>query len=77
VLVDEQAQDRLTAFQAFDLYLAVSKLDTEATNLQLIYGADDANACEGRSVFWAIQNPGPAIQPELLTTRADLQTRPF
>ena len=37
----------------FDLYLAASYLDTEATNLQDICGLDNANACEGSSLFWA------------------------
>jgi iron complex outermembrane receptor protein len=35
------------------LYLAGGYLDTEATGLQDICGAEDANSCEGSSLFWA------------------------
>jgi iron complex outermembrane receptor protein len=45
----------------FDLYLAVSKLDTEASQLQSICGADDVNACEGSSLFWAPEYTGAVV----------------
>ena len=35
------------------LYLAGGYLDTEATGLQDICGLEDANGCEGSSLFWA------------------------
>ncbi len=37
----------------FNLYLAVSYLDSEANDLQAICGLDDVNGCEGRRIFWA------------------------
>ncbi len=44
---------RMILNENFDLYLAASYLDTEATNLQDICGLDNANACEGSGLFWA------------------------
>jgi len=37
----------------FTLYLAAGYLDTEATGIQDICGLEDANGCEGSSLFWA------------------------
>ena len=37
----------------WDLYLAGSWLDSEATKLQDICGLEDADGCEGSTLFWA------------------------
>ena len=38
---------------AWNLYLAASWLDSDATGLQSICGLEDVTACEGSSLFWA------------------------
>ncbi|MEJ6683712.1 MAG: TonB-dependent receptor [SAR86 cluster bacterium] len=45
----------------FDLYLALSSLDTEATQLQSICGGDTQDSCEGSSLFWAPEFTGAAV----------------
>ncbi|MEM9742965.1 MAG: TonB-dependent receptor [Pseudomonadota bacterium] len=45
----------------FDLYLALSYLDTEATGLEGICGLDDPNGCEGSSLFWAPEVTAAAV----------------
>jgi iron complex outermembrane receptor protein len=45
----------------WDLYLAASWLDSEATRLQSICGLPDPNGCEGVSLFWAPDFAGAAV----------------
>ncbi|MBT8135492.1 MAG: TonB-dependent receptor [Gammaproteobacteria bacterium] len=45
----------------YDLYAAASWLDTEATQLQKICGLDNANGCEGSSLFWAPDFSGALV----------------
>lgn len=45
----------------FDLYLAASWLDSEATELQSICGLADPNGCEGSRIFWAPEFAGAAV----------------
>jgi iron complex outermembrane receptor protein len=45
----------------FDLFLALSWLDSEATELQSICGLPDPDGCEGSSLFWAPEYTGAAV----------------
>jgi len=45
----------------FDLFLALSWLDSEATELQSICGLPDPAGCEGSSLFWAPEYTGAAV----------------
>lgn len=45
----------------WDLYLAASWLDSEATQLQSICGLADPDGCEGSSLFWAPDFSGAAV----------------
>ena len=45
----------------FDLYLAAGYLDSEATELQDICGLEDADGCEGSSLFWAPEWSAAAV----------------
>ncbi len=45
----------------FDLFLALSWLDSEATELQSICGLPDPNGCEGSTLFWAPEYTGAAV----------------
>ncbi|NNF51049.1 MAG: TonB-dependent receptor [Gammaproteobacteria bacterium] len=45
----------------YDIYAAASWLDTEATQLQSICGLDDADGCEGSSLFWAPEFTGAVV----------------
>jgi len=45
----------------FNLYLAVSYLDSEANDLQAICGLGDPNGCEGRRIFWAPEFTGALV----------------
>jgi iron complex outermembrane recepter protein len=47
--------------ERFDIYLAASWLDSEATELQSICGLADPDGCEGSSIFWAPEFAGAAI----------------
>jgi iron complex outermembrane receptor protein len=44
-----------------DVYLGLSYLDTEATGLQSICGLEDAEGCEGSSLFWAPEWTGSVV----------------
>ncbi len=44
-----------------DLFLALSWLDSEATELQSICGLPDPDGCEGSSLFWAPEFSGAAV----------------
>ena len=45
----------------WDLYLAASWLDTEATGVQQVCDGDTVEACEGSSLFWAPEWAGAAV----------------
>ncbi|MCI0516412.1 MAG: TonB-dependent receptor [Woeseiaceae bacterium] len=45
----------------FDFFLALSWLDSEATELQSICGLPDPNGCEGSPLFWAPEYTGAAV----------------
>jgi iron complex outermembrane receptor protein len=45
----------------FDLFVALSWLDSEATRLQSICGLPNPNGCEGSSLFWAPDFSGAAV----------------
>jgi len=45
----------------WDLYLAASWLDTEASGVQQVCDGDTADACEGRPLFWAPEWAGAAV----------------
>jgi iron complex outermembrane receptor protein len=45
----------------WDLYLALSWLDTEATGVQQVCDGDDVEDCEGSSLFWAPDFSGAAV----------------
>lgn len=45
----------------FDIYLALSWLDSEATELQGICGLEDTSACEGSPIFWAPEFSGAFV----------------
>lgn len=45
----------------FDLFVALSWLDSEATELQSICGLPDPDGCEGSSLFWAPDFSGAAV----------------
>ncbi|MDH4049042.1 MAG: TonB-dependent receptor [Gammaproteobacteria bacterium] len=47
--------------EQFDLFLALSWLDSEATELQSICGLPNPNGCEGSSLFWAPEFSGAAV----------------
>lgn len=47
--------------EKFDLFLALSWLDSEATELQSICGLADPDGCEGSSLFWAPEFSGAAV----------------
>jgi iron complex outermembrane receptor protein len=47
--------------EKFDLFLALSWLDSEATELQSICGLPDPNGCEGSPLFWAPDFSGAAV----------------
>jgi len=47
--------------ERFDIYLAASWLDSEATELQSICGLADPDGCEGSSIFWAPEFAGAAV----------------
>jgi iron complex outermembrane receptor protein len=47
--------------ERFDVYLAASWLDSEATELQSICGLADPEGCEGSSIFWAPEFAGAAV----------------
>jgi len=45
----------------FDAYLGLSYLDSEATGLQSICGLENAEGCEGSSLFWAPEWTGALV----------------
>ena len=45
----------------WDLYVALSWLDTESTGVQRVCDGATANACEGRPLFWAPEFSGAAV----------------
>ncbi|TXS94321.1 TonB-dependent receptor [Parahaliea maris] len=45
----------------FEFYLALSYLDSEATQLQSICGLEDPDGCEGSPLFWAPEWSGAAV----------------
>jgi iron complex outermembrane receptor protein len=45
----------------FDLFVALSWLDSDATELQSICGLPDPDGCEGSSLFWAPDFSGAAV----------------
>ncbi len=45
----------------YDVYAALSWLDTEATQLQSICGLENASGCEGSSLFWAPDFSGALV----------------
>ncbi|MDH3429912.1 MAG: TonB-dependent receptor [Gammaproteobacteria bacterium] len=45
----------------WNLYLALSWLDTEATGVQQVCDGDTADSCEGSSLFWAPEWSGAAV----------------
>lgn len=45
----------------WDLYLAASWLDTEATGVQQVCDGDTVEACEGSSLFWAPEWAGATV----------------
>ena len=45
----------------WDLYLAASWLDTEATGVQPVCDGETVNACEGSPLFWAPEWAGAAV----------------
>ncbi len=47
--------------QNWDLYLAMSWLDTEAKGLAQVCDGDTPDACEGRKLFWAPDFSGAAV----------------
>ena len=46
---------------SWDLYLALSWLDTEATGVQQVCDGDTPDSCEGSSLFWAPEWTGAAV----------------
>lgn len=48
-----EASTTVALNENFTLYFAAGYLDTEATGIQEICGLEDANGCEGSSLFWA------------------------
>ena len=52
---------RLAVADHLDAYLGLSYLDSEATGLQGICGLEDADGCEGSSLFWAPKWTGVVV----------------